>query len=45
MIVRAGYLVDGQPREDTAEGADYAAAVAALPDRGDSQRLWIKVDR
>ena len=44
MIVRAGYLVDGDPREDQAEAPSYDAALAALPVR-EAQRLWLKVDR
>lgn len=44
MIVRAGYLVDGEPREDRAEGPTYDAALSALPAR-EAQRLWLKVER
>lgn len=45
MIVRTGYRVDGEIREDRAEGPDYETAKANLPDRGELQRLWIAVDR
>jgi hypothetical protein len=45
MIVRTGYLVDGETREDSAEGADYEAAKAQLPDRGDRPRHWYKIER
>jgi hypothetical protein len=45
MIVRTAYRVDGEIREDQGEGPDYETAKAALPDRGELQRLWITVDR
>ena len=44
VIVRAGYLVDGAERVDTAEGADYEAAKAALPVR-QAQRIWVQLVR
>jgi hypothetical protein len=44
MIVRAGYLVDEQLREDRAEGPDYETAKAALPER-QAQRIWITIER
>jgi hypothetical protein len=45
VIVRTAYRVDGEIREDQADGPDYEAAKAALPDRGDLKRLWFKVER
>lgn len=44
MIVRAGYRVDGEVVEDTAEGRDYESAKAALPVR-EEQRLWVAAER
>jgi len=44
VTVRAGYLVDGESREDRAEGPTYDAAYAALPVR-QAQRLWVAVVR
>jgi hypothetical protein len=44
MRVRAGYLVDGVEQIDEAEGPNYEAAKAQLPER-EEQRIWITVDR
>jgi hypothetical protein len=44
MIVCAGYLVDGQLREERVEGPDYETAEAALPER-QAQRIWITIER